>query len=98
VADCVPFAYADFHRRFLRGKTIAIGCPKLDDVAAYVDKLAQILSNSDVRSLTVVHMEVPCCYGFAYIVREALKKAGKDIPVETVVIGVKGEVKETEVQ
>lgn len=95
VADCVPFVYADFHRDFLKGRAVAIGCPKLDDVAAYIDKLAQILKNSDIKSLTVVHMEVPCCHGFVHIVREALKKAGKEIPLKTVVIGVRGEATET---
>ncbi|MFO7995840.1 MAG: 4Fe-4S binding protein [Dehalococcoidia bacterium] len=97
VADCVPFAYANFHHDFLKGKTIAIGCPKLDDVGAYVSKVAQILESSDIRSLKVVHMEVPCCYGLVHIAREALDKSGKDIPFETVMIGVKGEVTESNV-
>ena len=62
VADCVPFAYADFHRRLLRGRPVVIGCPKLDDRQAALDKLTAILTHSSVRSLTVVHMEVPCCH------------------------------------
>ena len=93
VADCVPFAYANFHSDFLKGKTIAIGCPKLDDVDAYVSKVTQILESSDIKSVKVVHMEVPCCYGLVHIAREALSKSGKDIPFETVMIGIKGEVK-----
>jgi len=97
VADCVPFAYGDFHRDFLKGKAVAIGCPKLDDLDAYIDKVAEILRVADVKSLKVVHMEVPCCYGLVHIVQEAMKKAGKDIPFETVMIGVKGEVMETDV-
>lgn len=94
VADCVPFAYANFHHDFLKGKAIAIGCPKLDDLTAYIGKVTQILESSDIKSVKVVHMEVPCCHGLVHIVREALKKAGKDIPFETVTIGVKGEVME----
>lgn len=92
VADCVPFAYANFHQDFLKGKSIAIGCPKLDDVDAYIDKVAQILKNSSIKSLRVVHMEVPCCYGLVHIAQEALKKSGKDIPFESIKIGIKGEV------
>ncbi len=97
VADCVPFAYADFHRDYLRGNAIAIGCPKLDDLDAYIGKVTQILQSSDVKSIKVVYMEVPCCRGLVHIAEEALKKAGKDVPVETVMIGVKGEVTETKV-
>lgn len=94
VADCVPFAYANFHHDFLKGKAIAIGCPKLDDLGAYVSKVAQILETAEIKSVKVVHMEVPCCYGLVHIVREALRKSGKDIPLEAVMIGVKGEVTE----
>jgi ferredoxin len=82
VADCVPFAYANFHHDFLKGKAIAIGCPKLDDVGAYVSKVAQILESSDIRSLKVVHMEVPCCYGMIHIAREALTKAARIFPLK----------------
>lgn len=92
VADCVPLAYAGFHRDFLKGKAIAMGCPKLDNAGAYVDKLARILQESDIKSLQVVHMVVPCCHGLVRIAEEALQKAGKDIPFEVVVIGIKGEV------
>jgi len=92
VADCVPFAYANFHTDFLKGKAIAIGCPKLDNFDAYVNKVTQILENSDIKSLKVVHMEVPCCYGLVHIAKEALNKSGKDIPFEAVIIGIKGEV------
>ncbi|RLC66996.1 MAG: ferredoxin [Chloroflexi bacterium] len=95
VADCVPFAYANFHHDFLKGKAIAIGCPKLDDLGAYASKVAQILESAEIKSVEVVHMEVPCCSGLVHIVREALRKSGKDIPLETVMIGVKGEVTET---
>lgn len=94
VADCVPFAYGNFHSDFLKGKAIAIGCPKLDDSGAYVNKVTQILESSDVKSVKVVHMEVPCCSGLVHIAREALSKSGKDIPFETTEIGIKGEIKD----
>lgn len=91
VADCVPFTYANFHTDFLKGKAIAIGCPKLDDVDAYVDKVVQILRSSNIKSLNVVNMEVPCCYGLVHIAKEALSKSGKDVLFEAIVIGIKGE-------
>jgi ferredoxin len=92
VADCVPFAYANFHHDFLKGKAIAIGCPKLDDADSYIEKIAQILKTATPKSLKVVHMEVPCCFGLVHIVQEAIKKAGVSIPFEAVNIGIKGEV------
>jgi len=82
VADCVPFAYADFHRRFLQGRPIVIGCPKLDDPAGALDKLTAILSMSAVRSLTVIHMEVPCCTGLVRIAQAALAASGRYLPLE----------------
>jgi Fe-S-cluster-containing hydrogenase component 2 len=94
VADCVPFAYADFHRRFLREHPLAIACPKLDDKQAAVDKLAAILSMSSVRSLTVVHMEVPCCTGLVRIAEAAIALSGRDLPLEDVTISVRGQVLE----
>jgi len=94
VADCVPFAYANFHPDFLKGKAIAIGCPKLDDLSAYVSKVTQILESSGIKSVKVIHMEAPCCYGLVHIAQEALSKSGKDIPFETVNIGIRGEIKD----
>lgn len=94
VADCVPFALADFHRRFLRGKCVVIGCPKLDDAPYYANKLAGLLRTSRVRSLKVIHMEVPCCGGLVRIARAALAESGRDIPFSEVTIGVTGEVVE----
>jgi len=91
-ADCVPFAYPDFHADFLKGNAVIVGCPKLDDAEAYVDKLTRILQESSVRSITVVHMEVPCCYGMVHIAQEAIKRSGKDVPLKVVKIGIKGEV------
>lgn len=92
-ADCVPFAYPDFHQNYLAGKTLLIGCPKLDDVDAYVEKLTAILSKNDIKSLTVLHMEVPCCTGLLSLARQALAASGKKLPFESVIIGIKGDVK-----
>lgn len=92
-ADCVPFAYADFHRDFLDGKALLIGCPKLDDGQAYVEKLTQMLRQNNIRRLTVLHMEVPCCSGLIAIARQALAACGKEVPFETVRIGIQGERK-----
>jgi len=89
-ADCVPFAYAGFHGKLLAGKKLLVGCPKLDDASLYADKLAEILRQNDIRSLTVVHMEVPCCYGLVALARRALEQSGSSIPVEDVTIGVQG--------
>ena len=90
-ADCVPFAYAGFHQDFLRGKVLLVGCPKLDDAAYYKEKFTEIFKLNDIRSITVVQMEVPCCFGLMKIVKAALEAAGTEVPVENVVIGVKGE-------
>jgi len=92
VADCVPVAMADFHQRFLKGRSVAMGCPKLDDAQYYVEKLADILRANTIRSLTVVHMQVPCCSGLTRVAQLALSQAGKDLPAEDVTIGLRGEV------
>jgi len=92
-ADCVPFAHPAFHQELLRGRALAIGCPKLDDAIAYIEKLASILSANDIRGLTVAHMEVPCCFGLEHIAEQAVAESGKQIPVETVIVGRDGAVK-----
>lgn len=92
-ADCVPLAYADYHRDFLAGKAVVMGCPKQPDSAGYADKLTQILRMSTIRSVTVLAMEVPCCGGIVAAARQALAASGKDIPLEVVTIGIKGEIK-----
>ena len=92
-ADCVPFAYADFHKDMLKGKSLVIACPKLDDGQAYVEKLAQMFAQSGIRSLTVAIMEVPCCSGLVAITKQALAKSGADIPLKTVTIGIGGEIR-----
>ena len=90
-ADCVPFAYANFHSDFLAGKSVVIGCPKLDDAASYVVKLATIVKNNDIKGITLVNMEVPCCFGLQSIVEEAVKKSGKVLPIRQTVITIRGE-------
>jgi NAD-dependent dihydropyrimidine dehydrogenase PreA subunit len=91
-ADCVPFAYADFHRRLLAGRAVLVGCPKLDDVEPYVAKLAEIMRLARPRSLKVAIMEVPCCSGLVRVAQMAAMQAEWDRPVEAVVIGIGGEV------
>lgn len=90
-ADCTAFACADFHRRFMRGKTTVVDCPKLDGVD-YAEKLAEIFARNDVASVTVARMEVPCCGGLEQAVRTALARSGKDVPLEVVTVSTRGEV------
>lgn len=92
-ADCVPFAYADYHRDFLAGKAVVVGCPKLDDNNAYLSKLTELFRVSSIKSITVLKMEVPCCGGIAMAARQALAASGKEIPFQVVTIGINGEVK-----
>ena len=90
-ADCAPFAYAEFHRDFIQGKVLVNACPKLDDTSPYVDKLAAMITQNDIQSLTVTIMEVPCCRGLALFAQQAIARSGKDVPLDVVVIGVDGE-------
>jgi len=92
-ADCTPVAYPRFHDDLLRGKTILLGCPKFDDAEAYVNKFAAIFKTAAIKSVTVVVMEVPCCQGLPVIVRKGMALAGKEIPIEVVVISARGEKK-----
>jgi len=91
-ADCAPFAYADFHQDFLRGKVLMVGCPKFDEVKEYIQKFTEIFKAAAIRSITAVIMEVPCCSGLPAIIRKALELSGKQIPLEEVVISTRGEV------
>lgn len=91
-ADCCAYAYNDFHNELLKGRTLAIGCPKLDNAQAYLEKLKAIFSRNNINSVTVAYMEVPCCMGLVKVVEEALKHSKKDIPLRRVKIGVKGEM------
>lgn len=92
-ADCAPFALADFHKELLKGKALLIGCPKLDDGQAYLQKLTAILQQNEVRRLTVVHMEVPCCSGLIQVARQAIAASGSQVPLETIRVGIQGEIK-----
>jgi ferredoxin len=92
-ADCVPYSYGDYHRKFLKGKIVITLCPKLDrDLESYVDKLAEIFSRHTLKSLSIVRMEVPCCGGTEMIVQKALEKAGKMHFVKLTVISLNGEI------
>ncbi len=90
-ADCAAYCHGDFHRQFIKGKVTLIGCPKLDD-ADYAKKLTDILTYNNIRSLTLVRMEVPCCGGLERAVTKALKDCGKMIPWQVVTLSSKGEV------
>ena len=93
VADCVPFAYADLHNDFLRDHAVLVACPKLDDFQAHQVKLTEILRQSQVNSIIVLHMEVPCCSGLVHMAKQAISSSSKDIPLKEMVIGVRGDVK-----
>ena len=90
-ADCTAYAYARFHEDFLRGKVCLVGCPKLDGVD-YSIKLAQIIGNNDIRSVTVLRMEVPCCGGLEFAVKKALQQSGKFIPWQVVTVRIDGSI------
>jgi len=90
-ADCVAYAMGSMHQDLLKGKALAIACPKLDDTDGYVQKLATIFSVNEIKSITVAIMEVPCCRGLDVMVREALAQSGKAIPLESLIIGIDGE-------
>jgi len=92
-ADCVAYALADFHERLLSGRTLIIACPKLDDTGPYVEKLARIFADNPIRSVTVAHMEVPCCAGIVTAATRAMELSGrKDIPLRDITVGVNGTV------
>ncbi len=91
-ADCVPFAYADFHGDLLKGRILLVACPKLDDLSIYQEKLIQILKNNTIKSLTYAHMEVPCCFGLVNIINQAISLSGKkDLPFKEAIISINGE-------
>lgn len=93
-ADCVPVAYADYHKDFLAGKAVVMGCPKQSDAGdAYVRKLTDIFSMSTIKSITVLAMEVPCCGGIVTAAKQALAASGKEIPLKVVTVGIRGEIK-----
>lgn len=91
-ADCTAFAYGNFHQDFIRDKVTLVGCPKLDGID-YSMKLMRILQFNDVKSITVVRMEVPCCGGLDFAVRKAIKESGKEMPLQVVTISTNGTIK-----
>jgi len=93
VSDCVPVAYPYFHRDFLADRAVMMGCPKFDDVNGYIQKFIEVFQTAKPRSIKLAIMEVPCCGGMRMIVKEALKQANMDIPLEEVVITARGEIK-----
>ena len=93
-ADCTAYAYAGFHNKLLKGKKLAIACPKLDsNKESYIDKLTQMIDIAHIKSLTVAIMEVPCCGSLMRLVEMAAAKASRKIPINKIVIGIKGEIK-----
>jgi NAD-dependent dihydropyrimidine dehydrogenase PreA subunit len=94
-ADCVPFAFGDFHRGFLDGKVLLIGCPKLDDADMYREKLAEMFRSNSIQSIDVAYMEVPCCFGLVRLVGQAVEDSGKDIPVTLTRVGIRGQILES---
>jgi len=94
VADCAPVAYPDLEKNLLPGKRILIGCPKFEDARGYAEKLSEILKLNDVASITVVHMEVPCCSGLKWALDKALQESGKQIPLKRYIMTIGGELNE----
>jgi Pyruvate/2-oxoacid:ferredoxin oxidoreductase delta subunit len=92
LADCAGVACPSLHEKILRGKSVAIACPKLDDIEAHIERLSEILAHAVPRSLTIVHMEVPCCSGLIHAAIEAVGKAGVKIPLKHIMISRRGEV------
>lgn len=93
-ADCVPFAYPDFHKDFLNGKALAIACPKLDsNQQVYLDKLIHMIKTAKLRSITVAVMEVPCCSGLFRLAKAAIEYSGEDVPLDVVVVGTDGVIR-----
>ncbi len=92
-ADCAPFAYANFHQRFMKNKVVINLCPKLDKgIDSYIEKLAEIFKHKNIKSLTIVKMEVPCCGGIEWIIQKAMEKAGKFIMVKVNIISIEGKI------
>ena len=90
-ADCTAYAYGSFHNDFIKGRTCVIGCPKLDPVD-YSERLTAILTENDIKDITVVRMEVPCCGGIVHAVRQALQNSGAEIPLQIVTISTDGQI------
>ena len=90
-ADCTAFAAADLYKTAMQDRKVLIGCPKLDDGMQYVEKFTEIFTNTPIKSVSILRMEVPCCGGMTAILREAVKRSGKNIPLTETIVGVKGD-------
>ena len=91
-ADCTAFATPGFHEKFLPGKKVLIGCPKLDDATQYLAKFTEIFATNSIRKVTCLRMEVPCCGGMTAVLKEAINRSGRKIPMTEIIVGVKGDV------
>jgi ferredoxin len=92
-ADCCAFAYGDFHKDFMKDKSLAIACPKLDsNQEVYFEKLKLMINESNLKSITVLIMQVPCCSGLVHLVQEAIEETGAQIPVNAVIVGINGKI------
>jgi len=92
-ADCVGFSYGDFHRDFLKEKSIAIACPKLDQGKdIYIEKIKSLIDDAKINTLTVVMMDVPCCSGLLALAQEGAKRASRKVPIKFVVVGIQGNI------
>ena len=92
-ADCTAFALGDFHKDYIKGKSIGIACPKLDtDQEVYVEKIKALIDEAKINTLTVIIMQVPCCFGLVQIAKEGAEKATRKIPVKQVVVGLEGNI------
>lgn len=93
VADCVGYSLGDFHKDYLKDRSIVIACPKLDsNIDVYVDKLTNMIDNAKINTLTVMTMEVPCCSGLLVLAKKAAEKASRKIPIKSIVVGIKGNI------
>lgn len=92
-ADCVPVAYPHFHSTFMDGRVVMVGCPKFDDVDGYIEKFSEIFRSSDIKSIHTVIMEVPCCGGLPLILKRAMEKAQKEIPMKETIVDIRGRIK-----
>jgi ferredoxin len=93
VADCVGYSIADFHKDYLKGRSLSIACPKLDsNQDIYLEKLTQLIDNANINTLTVMTMEVPCCSGLLGLAKKASESASRKIPVKSIVVGIKGDI------
>lgn len=91
-ADCTAFATPGFHEKFLPGKKVLIGCPKLDDATLYLAKFTELFGANPIKRVTCLRMEVPCCGGMTAVLKEAIIRSGRTIPMTEIVVGVKGDV------